>query len=499
MASCSFLDPLSCFGDAASSVAGDAFDGIARDFARAADATINWLWGELSSATAVHLGGPGFGLDLAIVGTITATVAVGLFVIQVVTSSLRRDPSGLARAGKGLLVAFIAGGLAIGVTNEALAAVDALSAGVVRLAMGTSLSGMGARLLGTGALLTVQNPAGMVLLSIAAIAAVVIVWFALMVRKVLIVVSAVFAPLAFAGSLADITVSWTRKWIEVMVALVFSKLILVMVFVVGWGVLEGGVGQAGNGLGQSLTQTVSGLLLLGVAGLSPWMALKLVHFSGEQFHALHGLAGSATAGAGVALSAPQKAAAWGSSAAGLASGGTSASGWVGSPSAPASSRGGSGGGGAAGLGGGRPAPGPPGPGRSGGGLAGPGLGGVGGPPGGTGAASGLEAPDATAGPARDVEVATGGRGAGAGLGGAVGTAGAGVATEAPPSDTAPAAGRLPLTSSAAPDGRPPQPPVSRPSGPAASPGPRRARAAAAGLGPDPARVPEDPGRGFGDG
>ena len=55
----------------------------------------------MSDSTAVQLGGTGF-KDLGIVVAITGTVAVGLFVIQVITSVLHRDPGGLARAANGL-------------------------------------------------------------------------------------------------------------------------------------------------------------------------------------------------------------------------------------------------------------------------------------------------------------------------------------------------------------------------------------------------------------
>jgi hypothetical protein len=323
---CSLTDPVGCVSDAAKSVAGDAFSSIAHDFGQAADSTINWLWGQLSSATSVQLSGPGFKLDLGIVAAITGVVAVGLFVIQVMTSVLRRDPGGLGRAVRGLVVAFIAGGVAVGVTNLLLAAVDALSAGVVQMAMGSTMDQMGHKLLGNDAILNVENPAGMFLLSIVAIAASVMVWAALLVRKALIVVSAVFAPLAFAGSLADITVGWTRKWIEVMTALVVSKLVLVIIFIVGWGILDAGAGQAGSGTTQTITQTATGLLILTLAGFAPWMALKLVHFGEDQFHRLHVLAGSATGGARTAAAAPQKVAAWKASAASLGAAGAARAG-----------------------------------------------------------------------------------------------------------------------------------------------------------------------------
>ncbi|MBO0694412.1 MAG: hypothetical protein J2P58_16015, partial [Acidimicrobiaceae bacterium] len=255
------------------------------------------MWGQLGQATAVHLGGVGFDQDLAIVGAISGVVAVGLFMIQIATSVLRRDPGGLGRAVKGLFIAFLAGGVAVGATNLALSAVDSLSAGVVQLTMGTTIDRMGPRLLSTNAIAAVSNPAGMFLLAIVAILASVIVWAALLVRKALIVVSAVFAPLAFAGSLADITVSWTRKWIEMMAALIISKLVLVLIFVIGWGILDGHAGQATTGTTQTVTQTATGLLILTLAGFAPWMALKLVHFGEDQFHRLHILSSGTASGA----------------------------------------------------------------------------------------------------------------------------------------------------------------------------------------------------------
>ena len=230
------------------------------------------------------------------------------------------------------MVAFIGGGLAIGATNALLQAVDALSAGVVQAATGESLPQLGHGILsGTTLAAATTNPAGIILFSLAALVAVVIVWGALTVRKVLIVVSAVFAPLAFAGSLADITASWVRRWIEVTVALIVSKLILVVIFVIGLDMVVKGVGRTGGGgATQAATQAVSGVLVLALAGFSPWLALKLVHWSGDQFHQIHGLASASAAGASKAIRAPQKAMPWltgaGAGAAAGVAGGAAASG-----------------------------------------------------------------------------------------------------------------------------------------------------------------------------
>jgi hypothetical protein len=308
---CAPWNPIGCAASLAKTAAGDAFSSIAHDFGHMADSAVNWLWAQTDDATAVRLEGTGFHLDVGIVATIAVTVAVGLFVIQVMASTIRRDPGGLGRAAKGLVVAFVGAGIAIGATNVLLAAVDALSAGVVQAATGQSLPQLGHAIL-TGATISQasSNPAAIIIFAMAALVAVAFVWAALTVRKVLIVISAVFAPLAFAGSLADITASWVRRWIEVTVALIVSKLILVIIFVIGLDMLVKGVGQSGSGSTQRATQAVSGLLVLAVAGFAPWLALKLVHWSGDQFHQIHGLASASAAGAYKAVQAPQKAMPW---------------------------------------------------------------------------------------------------------------------------------------------------------------------------------------------
>ena len=308
--SCGLTDPIGCVtdvvGGVGKTVADSAFSAIAHDFGQAADSAVNWLWRQISAATTVTLGGPGFAAEMAITAAIAVTVGVGLFAIQVITAALRHQPGGLARAGRGLLVAFVAGGLAIAVVDVCLAAVDSLSAGVVQVATGGTITQMGSELLAPSALSQVKNAAVVILLALVMVAASVVVWAALMVRKLLIIVAAVFAPIAFTGSLSEVTSSWVRRWIETMVALVFSKLILVIIFAIGLGVLTNGVGQAGGGATQSITQTITGALILVMAGLSPWLAIKLVHFAGDSFHTIHGQAASTAAGAQMVAAAPRK-------------------------------------------------------------------------------------------------------------------------------------------------------------------------------------------------
>src|ERR1700674_2731803 len=101
---CSWYDPASyatCAGDVAKTVAGDAFDSIAQSFGHAAASATNWLWDQINAASAVQLGGAGFATVIGIVSLIAGTVAVALFVIQLIQTVLRREPAGIGRALRG--------------------------------------------------------------------------------------------------------------------------------------------------------------------------------------------------------------------------------------------------------------------------------------------------------------------------------------------------------------------------------------------------------------
>ncbi len=186
---------------------------------------------------------------------------------------------------------------------------------MTEVALGTDPTGLGQLVLGSAATATLAGmvsgtggAAGVLLLALAILAAVVVVYVALVVRKVLIVITAVFAPLAFAGSLADITVGWVRRWVEVTVALVVSKLVLVLIFVVGYFMLVQGVGQAGSGASQQVTQVVAGAIVLALAGFAPWLALRVVHFTGDHAQQLHAMASASVGGAVAAGRMAQRAA-----------------------------------------------------------------------------------------------------------------------------------------------------------------------------------------------
>jgi type IV secretion system protein TrbL len=291
-------------GSAGKAVAGGVFDSIAHAFGDAATSAVNWLWGQIGKATAIDLTGTGIKNLLAITGAIAVIVALAMFAIQVIACALRQDFGGLGRAVRGMLVAFVGAAFAIASTQLLLVAVDDLSNGVVRAATGENVTGVGQKLVLAQAL-DGLNSAGLFLMSIVLLISVVVIWCALMIRKMLIIVAAVFGPVAFSGATSDLTKGWVRHWIEFTVALICSKLILVLIFIIGLAMVNG-AGSTGADTDQ-VTNLAIGALTLLLAGFAPWLAIKMVHFTGDAFHHVHAQAAAAQSGVVAVVAAPQKA------------------------------------------------------------------------------------------------------------------------------------------------------------------------------------------------
>jgi type IV secretion system protein TrbL len=294
-------------GSQISNVADGAFSGITSHFTVAAAEATQWLWKELDTATTLDLRSPELLREMVATAAIAGVLCLGLFVIQVIASVLRREPGGLARALTGLVTSFIGSALALAATRVLLGAVDAISEGVVSFTLHTNIAGIGA-LIDFTRLAQVQNPAVALLFAAVILVAVVVVWAAMMVRKMMLLIAAVLAPLAFAGATADITRGWTRRWIEFVCAMVVSKLLLVIILSIGVSVFMG-AGHSGGGVTQTGTQLAAGSLILLMGGFSPWIAIKMFSFAGDTLHAAHVTAAQASTGARSVVAAPQKVAA----------------------------------------------------------------------------------------------------------------------------------------------------------------------------------------------
>jgi type IV secretion system protein TrbL len=288
----------------ATGAADSAFSHIAGCFGMAAMNATTWLWQQIDDATTLDLGSPALAKEMVATASIAGVLCLGLFLIQVIASVLRREPGGLGRAVRGLFVSFLGSALALAATRVLLGAVDALSDGVVRYTMGTNIAGLGSKLTFTK-LASIANPAVTLIFAVVIIGAVVVVWAAMMIRKMMLLIAAVLAPLAFAGATSDLTRSWVRKWTEFVAAMVVSKLLLVIILSIGVAVLDS-AGQVGSGATQVGTQLAAGSLILLMGGFAPWVAIKMFSFAGDTLYAAHATAGQASAGAKTVIAAPQK-------------------------------------------------------------------------------------------------------------------------------------------------------------------------------------------------
>ena len=250
-------------------------DGIGQTFAKAAEAVLEAVFQTIARATQVDLGASYVTRSMGAVASVALVVVVGLFLIQVATAAIRQEPRGLIRALIGVAVAVLGTAAAAGITQSLLIAVDQICDAIAKMA-GTSIEQAARKLLKVSLLTTITPTGGggsalMILFGLLFIIGATLTLGTLLVRQALIVVALVVAPLAFAGGTARITSSWVRRWIQVMLALILSKLAIVLVFVVA-------VGMLGDSTG--IGALLSGLILLLLACLAPWACFKFLEFAG---------------------------------------------------------------------------------------------------------------------------------------------------------------------------------------------------------------------------
>jgi hypothetical protein len=161
---------------------------------------------------------------------------LGFFMLQVMGGMIRREPAALSRAALGLAKSILGSFVALALLATALEVTDQLCIGIVHAAE-TNMEQMGDRIAllaaGIGGLNIAAPGAGaIVTIFIAglAIGAAVIVWISLLIRKALLLIAIVFAPVALAGSSWDQTRGWVSKWAQFVIALILSKVVLVVIF-----------------------------------------------------------------------------------------------------------------------------------------------------------------------------------------------------------------------------------------------------------------------------
>jgi type IV secretion system protein TrbL len=276
-------------GETAATLISAPFDWLAQAIGQAASWIFQGVWALFDSTTLVDVTGGGYISVYNVIFGIAVFLMLIFFCLQLITGLVRRDPGALSRAALGLAKSVLGSFLVITITATLLKVVDQLCIGIIQ-ATGTTLEEMGGKIGVLVAGLTAINltapGAGAIItifLAFLAICAAAIVWFSLLVRKALILVAVVMAPIALAGSSWDATKGWFGKWASFVLALIFSKLVIVIVFLVA-------INQVNAPIDldlSSIADPIAGIVLMFIAAFAPYMVYKFISFVGfDMYHVM---------------------------------------------------------------------------------------------------------------------------------------------------------------------------------------------------------------------
>lgn len=239
------------------------------------------MWEVFSTTTSVDVTSDGYVKVYNILFGIAVLVTLLFFCFQLIAGLARRDPSALTRAALGVAKSVLGSFVLITCTALLLEITDQLCVGVIQ-ATGQTVQSMGDRLallIGAVTITTVAGGAGALLTIFLAglmIAAIFILWFSLLIRKALLLVAIVFGPIALAGLTWEASRGWFGKWATFVVALIASKLVIVVIFLIATTQVAAPISLDL----KSLSEPIAGIVLLFVAAFAPYMAYKFLSFVG---------------------------------------------------------------------------------------------------------------------------------------------------------------------------------------------------------------------------
>ena len=276
-------------GEAAATLVSAPFDWLASAMGAAAGWLFEAVWTVFDTTTLVDVTRPEYVAVYNILFGIAVFVMLIFFCLQLITGLIRRDPTALSRAALGLAKSVLGSFVVITLTALLLEIVDQLCVGIIQAAgettesMGDKITLLVAGLVGiniaapgVGAIITI-------FLAGLAISAAAIVWLSLLVRKALLLVAIVLAPLAFSGASWDATKGWIGKWAMFVIALIVSKLVLVVMFLVAITQVSAPI----DGDLSSVSDPIAGIVLMAMAAFAPYMTYKFLNFVGfDMYHAI---------------------------------------------------------------------------------------------------------------------------------------------------------------------------------------------------------------------
>ncbi|WP_460790719.1 TrbL/VirB6 family protein [Nocardioides maradonensis] len=276
-------------GDAAGAVVTAPFDWLAKGMAGAAAWMFESVWKVIDTTTYVDVTSGEYTNVYNIIFGVAVFVMLAFFMLQVIGGMIRREPAALSRAALGLAKSILGSFVALALLGTALEIADQLCIGIVNAA-GTNMSEMGdkvAVLAGGLGTITLSAPGAGAILTIflasLAIIGAMVVWISLLIRKALLLIAIVFAPVALAGSSWDHTRNWVSRWASFVIAMILSKVVLVVIFLVATAQVSAPI----DADLQSVSQPMAGVVLMLMAGFAPYLTYKAISFMGfDVYHAM---------------------------------------------------------------------------------------------------------------------------------------------------------------------------------------------------------------------
>ena len=242
-----------------------------------------WVTGKVgdlvNSTTSPDLTASWFQGEYGAMLTVAGALALLMLMLAVIQSVLRQDVSMLIRAAFGYLpMAFILSAVAIAATGLLIAVTDAMSAAVV-----TSLgSGQTSNLLqsvGDAYKNALDQSSGIPLFGVFLGAIVLaigafVLWFEMIIRDAAIYICVFFLPLTFVGMIWPATSRWARRLVELLVAIILSKFVIVAILSLASAAITNTSVPSGDS--ATFEQMIAGAALLVLAAWSPFALLRLI-------------------------------------------------------------------------------------------------------------------------------------------------------------------------------------------------------------------------------
>ncbi|WP_217922736.1 hypothetical protein [Miltoncostaea oceani] len=266
----------SAAGDAAGAAAGAAGDAVLGQLTSWVGEGASWLLLQVADAidstTSVNLSASWFQSHYAFMFQAGAILLLPLLLLTVLQVLIRQDGGLLIRVGLlHLPAAMLLTGLAVSVTQTALAVTDALSA---ELTAGVAND--------THALASTLTQASAVggpvplfasfLMALVMALAAIFVWFELILRAGVVYVAVMFLPLFLATMIWPALSGWVRRLVQLIVAAILSKLVIVATLSLGLSALT-------SGDGPSAVLAGAGMFLL--SAFSPFVLFSLIPLAAE--------------------------------------------------------------------------------------------------------------------------------------------------------------------------------------------------------------------------